>query len=120
MRVTNLNASRPIVDVSTAWLAYWEKMRGQNAYLCSVKECINRPSVGGLVQKKGQVDDSWYVVPLCKDCNNKTGQDLDIWDQATLVRTGESAVLRHAPARPVSVSRISGSLTLPRLSSDRA
>ena len=32
MRVTNLNASRPIVDVSTAWLAYWEKMRGQNAY----------------------------------------------------------------------------------------
>jgi hypothetical protein len=87
MRVKNLN--RAAQTKRGGWLAHWEKISGQNACLCFAKDCINQPSIGGLVQKDGSTDESWYVVPLCDDCNKKTGQDLDIWDLATLVAAVE-------------------------------
>ena len=85
MRVKNLNGVPSNKCSSSSWLAHWEKLSGQNAYMCFAKGCINTPSVGGQVQKDSPTDTSWYVIPLCEDCNKKRGQDLDIWDTTRLV-----------------------------------
>ena len=84
MRVKNLNgASRR--GSSGTWLALWEKVSGLNAFLCFVKDCIERPAVGGLVQKDSPHDKNWYVIPLCGPCNARSGEDLAIWDEARLI-----------------------------------
>lgn len=109
MRVRHLNDSRQIAFRSRNWLAHWEKISGQNAYLCFVKDCINRPTAGGLVQQDSQIDRSWYIVPLCNDCSKKTGQDLDIWDQAALVRADDTKVPQGvAYGRQATAPRVDG------------
>jgi hypothetical protein len=85
MRVKNLGGATQNTHSSAGWLALWEKLSGQNAFICFVKGCIRRPSVGGQVQKDSSTDKNWYVIPLCVDCSKKKGQDLDIWDEAGLV-----------------------------------
>jgi hypothetical protein len=85
MLVKNLNGIPRDAGAGNDWLAHWEKFSGQTAYQCFVKGCTNRLSVGGHVQKDSATDTSWYVVPLCDDCNRKEGRDLEIWDMATLV-----------------------------------
>jgi hypothetical protein len=85
MKVKNLNgSSRTGVD-GKALLAYWESACRQNAFLCSVNGCINRPSSAGLVQKDSVADRAWYVVALCEACCSTRFADLDIWDAAQLV-----------------------------------
>ena len=42
------------------------------------------------MQKDSATDKNWYIVPLCSACNNKKGQDLDIWDGASLVSANVS------------------------------
>jgi hypothetical protein len=66
-------------------LALWEEASGQNASMCFTKGCINRPIIGGHVQKDSLNDRTLYVVPLCGECNKDKGQELDIWDEAPLV-----------------------------------
>ena len=97
MRVKNLNGATKIECSSGSWLAHWEKFAGQTAYRCFVRECTNKLSVGGRVQRDSATDKSWYVVPLCEECNKKTGQDLDIWDMARLVsvNAGEDREKRY-------------------------
>jgi hypothetical protein len=85
MRVINLGGATQNTFGRDSWLAMWEAFSGQNAFMCFVKGCINRPSVGGHVQKDSPADKSLYVIPLCADCSKKKGQDLDIWDGANLV-----------------------------------
>jgi hypothetical protein len=101
MRVKNLNKAGRDKSSSGSWLRHWEKHSGQNAWMCYVQGCIGRPSAGGRVQKDSLVDRNWYVIPLCADCNDKSGQNLDIWDEATLVSARESAavVVQSAPPR---------------------
>jgi hypothetical protein len=53
--------------------------------MCFAEGCFGRPSVGAHVQKDRLTDTRWYVVPLCSSCGGRSGQDLDVWDQATLV-----------------------------------
>ncbi len=89
MKVRNLNGAA--LSSSGARLSLWEKISGQNAWLCFVKGCIRRPSVVGLVQKDILTDRTWYLIPLCDDCNQKRGQDLDIWDAPLLYGSDYSA-----------------------------
>jgi hypothetical protein len=109
MRVRHLNDTRQITYSRQNWLVHWEKISGQNAYLCFVKDCINRPTAGGLVQKDSQTDQRWYIVPLCSDCSKKTGQDLDIWDQAALVRADDGKAPQTAAyGRQSTTRRVDG------------
>jgi hypothetical protein len=118
MRVKNLNRATQTKCSSGTWLALWEKASGQNAFLCFVKDCINRPSTGGLVQKDIPTDEKWYVVPLCDDCSKRTGQDLNIWDMATLVPSDEMGILpRATSSRPVRILRTVSSLRYPPVTS---
>jgi hypothetical protein len=94
MKVKNLNGgTRNKIDASM-WLAHWKAFGGQHAEYCFVKGCTGQIAAGGLVHKESRAEKDWFVVPLCEECNKKSGQDLDIWDQATLVSTniGEVAV----------------------------
>ena len=85
MKVRNVNGAALSRIGSSGLLAYWEKASGQNASMCFASGCINRPSVGGRVQRDSPDDKSWYVIPLCAACNDKKGQELEIWDVAKLV-----------------------------------
>jgi hypothetical protein len=100
MKVKNLNGATHSLHGGN-WLAHWEKYSGQNAYMCFAKGCIKRPIAGGRVQKDSLIDATWYVIPLCSDCNKKNGQDLDIWDAATFVSTNvlRISVPRTSPLR---------------------
>jgi hypothetical protein len=64
-------------DTGRNWLAYWETLSAQNAFMCFVDGCINTPSVGGLVQKEGASDGKWYVIPLCGECSKLKTAELD-------------------------------------------
>lgn len=85
MKVRKTNGTVSSKSSAGTWLAYWEKLSGQSAYLCFGQGCINTPSVGVIVQTDSPTDKNLYVIPLCQDCNKKKGQDLDIWDTRTLV-----------------------------------
>jgi hypothetical protein len=92
MKVRNLNGTSQLKCASGTWLAHWEDVCGQNAFLCSTKDCIETPSAGGLVQRDALIDRTWYVIPLCDECNKRTRQDLEIWDLARLVAVLETKV----------------------------
>lgn len=85
MKVRNLNRTTQGACPSGTWFTHWEIYSGQNAFMCFVKGCIRRPTVGGRVQKDSLTDKSWYVIPLCEECNKRGGEDLDIWDSAKLI-----------------------------------
>ena len=85
MKMKKTYGTSPKKTGAGTWLAYWEKLSGQSAYLCFGQGCINTPSVGTLVQKDGLSDRNIYVIPLCDVCNGKRGKELDIWDTKTLV-----------------------------------
>ena len=94
MKVKNLNGSET-GDASTSGLAAWERLSGQNAFMCFATGCIKRPSSGGRVQKDSATDKSWYLIPLCDECSRKSGQDLDIWDAAPFI-PAQAESLRQA------------------------
>jgi hypothetical protein len=104
VRVKNLNGAVQNKPSSGSWLRHWEEVSGQNAWMCFVQGCIRRPIEGGRVQKDSGRDQSWYVIPLCTECHGKHGQDLDIWDAATLVPATERAGvgIRTEPRRAIA------------------
>jgi hypothetical protein len=98
MKVINLNGTGHVPHSTADLLTWWEKARHQSAYLCATRDCITQPSAGGLVQRDDPHDNGWYIVPLCKRCNEGTGQDLDIWDPSVLVPVAVASVA-VAPSR---------------------
>ena len=100
MKVKKPNGASPNKSSSGTWLAYWEKLSGQSAYLCFGQGCINTPSVGALIQKDSLTDKNLYVIPLCQDCNKKREQDLDIWDTKTLIAVDATTASGIAAATP--------------------
>lgn len=57
-------------DDSTNWKDWWEKHTNKRFKKCSCVSCLNDAEVGAHVQKdKG--GNEWYIVPLCRKCNNK-------------------------------------------------
>jgi hypothetical protein len=100
MKVKKTNGALLKKTSSGAWLAYWEKLSGQSAYLCFGQGCINTPSVGTLIQKDSSTDNNLYVIPLCDDCNRKSGKELDIWDTTTLVSVDATGTSRITSVTP--------------------
>lgn len=76
MKVKNLNGtSDNTCDKCGTWLNHWENLSGEVAILCSCKDCDGFAEVGAHVQKNTS-DCSWYIVPLCKECNKKPSTDV--------------------------------------------
>ena len=105
MRVRNLNGATQKECTGSSWLAHWEAHSGQTAYGCFVTGCSNKRSVGGRVRKDSTTDTGWYIIPICEECNKKTGQDLDIWDLAKLVPAQAGAAHENPHARQPAPTR---------------
>lgn len=79
MFVKNVNGSGRYSAPSgyDSWLDYWNQHASHNAYRCSATDCHHWGGlVGAHVQKAYSTDKSWYIVPLCSNCNQRT----DIFD----------------------------------------
>ena len=74
MYVKNINGSgRSSAPCGySSWLEYWKEKSGESIYSCSASNCLGTDLVGAHVQKAYSEDESWYIVPLCKSCNNRT------------------------------------------------
>jgi len=90
MRVRNLNGTSDNKCKCGSWLAHWEKYSGQTANRCVVNGCSNKHSVGGHVQKESLSDFSWYIIPICSECNSKRGQSISVDDAVNLVSANVS------------------------------
>lgn len=68
------------------WLKHWENDRNQHDVECAVRTCHNQAIDGGHVQKdNANANDDWHIIPLCRSCNNKKGQVLEIDNNIDLV-----------------------------------
>ena len=85
MKVKNLNGTSINKCKCSSWLEHWEKFSNQPANKCVVAGCTNKHSVGGHVQKESASDSSWYIIPICSECNNKHGQTIEIGNNVNLV-----------------------------------
>lgn len=74
MLVKNVSGSSrfPKPTRHSSWLAYWEEKAGYKALFCTASGCIKTNLVGAHVQKVNSSDKSWYIVPLCTGCNQRT------------------------------------------------
>jgi hypothetical protein len=97
MKVKNLTGDKGVCACGT-WLAHWVKFNGKKTavpQLCAVKDCNGNDLVGGHVKKVGTADNDTYIVPICKACNGKHGEELEI-------------VEVYAPLAPAATSKTCG------------
>jgi len=79
MKVRNLQEEpHPPTCACNSWLEHWEKNSVKKAGICSALNCSKNTEVGGHVQKRNVNDDSWYIIPICKSCNGKLGQEYEV------------------------------------------
>ena len=106
MKVRNLNGEMQTRYSGADLLAHWDRFSRQTAYRCFVIGCRNKCSVGGVVQRDTTGDPTWYIIPLCEDCNRKKNQELDIWDYARLIPVSSTIVSRGLhPGQAIRASR---------------
>ena len=74
MYVKNINGSgrHSAPQGYSSWLEYWEEKSGLKATYCGAKNCYGTDLVGAHVQKAYSTDNKWYIVPLCRRCNQRT------------------------------------------------
>lgn len=86
MKVININGTSDNICKCGSWLNHWLNYSNQPLpSYCPEKSCYNKPEVGAHIQKDSAYDKSWYIIPLCKVCNAKTREALEISDSITLV-----------------------------------
>ena len=91
MKVTNINGTSDNKCKCDSWLDHWKKFSGQSLpTYCPEVKCIKTPEVGAHVQKENSTDNSWYIIPLCKDHNAEKGKSLEISDTTKLVSANVS------------------------------
>ena len=74
MYVKNVNGSGRYSAPSgySSWLEYWEANAGREVTFCGAHGCLDTDLVGAHVQKAYSNDTTWYIVPLCRSCNQRT------------------------------------------------
>ena len=85
MIVTNLESFEGDACRCESWLDHWKRYSGQRTLYCVVRGCGGKPEVGGHVQVYGTSDETIYVIPLCRACNEKRGQEIVSFDGVNLV-----------------------------------
>ena len=76
IKVKNVHGTggRKPKDAST-WIEYWEKHKGKREYTCSACRCLSLRLCGAHVKKcLSSREQSWYIVPLCPACNQRTDE----------------------------------------------
>ena len=79
MRVKNMIDTTTHTCKCVSWLAHWIEYSGESLpKKCQVVGCNEKPEVGAHVQKVDSDDGKWYIIPFCKNHNNKRGETFDI------------------------------------------
>lgn len=60
-----------------SWLDYWDDKSGcHRPYYCANDNCLNKVEVGAhVIKESSEKDRSWYIIPLCKECNNPSNKE---------------------------------------------
>ena len=58
----------------TTWRAWWEEKKNRKFSDCSLSGCSTGAVVGAHVQKV-YGGNEWYIVPLCRGCNNRSSSE---------------------------------------------
>ncbi|MDR2575845.1 MAG: hypothetical protein LBC52_05315 [Treponema sp.] len=77
------------------WIEHWERNSGKKADICSAFICSKSAEVGGHVQKRNINDDNWYIIPICKSCNNELGQEYEVKTDTTFISVNETNQCRQ-------------------------
>lgn len=85
MKVKNLNGTSQNICKCGSWLQHWKNFGSSMTDDCVANGCSNKAEVGGHVKMGNPSSMGWYIVPLCKSCNGKLGQELYIADNTELV-----------------------------------
>ena len=96
MKVINLQEEPHSPTCScNSWLEHWEKNSVKKAGICSALNCSKNAEVGGHVQKINVSDDSWYIIPICKSCNGKLGEEYEVKTDTTFISVHETNQCRQ-------------------------
>ena len=82
--IKNINGTEDRACQCGSWLRHWQKLSGRRAAICAEVNCDAAAIAGALVMK-ADGGDKWFVIPLCKEHNALTGQELEVVDAATFV-----------------------------------
>lgn len=52
------------------WITYWRAFKGNSPMFCPRCGRYMTDPVGAHVQKDSSWDKHWYIVPICRGCNN--------------------------------------------------
>lgn len=83
-RIKNINGAGDRACQCGSWLAHWQRLSGRRAAICAEVNCEAAACAGALVMKDDG-GDNWFVIPLCREHNALTGQELEVVDAATMV-----------------------------------
>lgn len=88
MRVKNLNNTSGKSCSCGNWTKHWASYSGAQFWpkKCGTKSCNNDPAVGAHVREVGTGNPLHYIVLLCRPCNNRFGQELELESYVKLVR----------------------------------
>ena len=86
MKVNNINGTSQNKCKCGSWLEHWKRFSGQDIpSYCPEQKCTQKPDVGAHVQKDNGTDNSWYIIPLCKEHNGKQGESITVSDNVKFV-----------------------------------
>lgn len=60
------------------WIRYWEDATGLKADVCHNINCFRKATDGAHVQLVNPLNNKWYIVPLCHECNCQFGAELTV------------------------------------------
>lgn len=88
MRVKNLNNTSGKSCACGSWTNHWNRYAGAQFWpqKCGAKGCPKPPAVGAHVKVVGTGDPLHYIVLLCRGCNNRFGQELELEAYVRLAR----------------------------------
>ncbi|HXD92941.1 MAG TPA: hypothetical protein VNX01_06980 [Bacteroidia bacterium] len=82
------NKKKPNTHNCQTWIEYWEKQSGRKPptfCIVSTPDCLEKASVGALVQKVNVTDGKWYVAPLCQTHSNHYNAEFIVYNTWPLV-----------------------------------
>ena len=77
MIVKNLNNTAKNKCKCGKWFKHWKKFSKMTIKNCVVVGCQNIAEHGGHVQI-GTKSNEWFIIPICRKCNAKKGEYLNI------------------------------------------
>lgn len=74
MKVTNINGTSDNSCSCGSWLKHWRNYNFARQNIPGICPACGQSQVevGAHVQKYASTDTKWYIVPLCRSCNNKS------------------------------------------------